>query len=222
MALAESYEGEVKEGDILFVPCLGPHVFESKGASLGIRFMHQDKHSITCGHNLIKAKSPAVNEGNVNHLSRMDSVLFENAAAAVGVVVDVDDDGGGGGDGGDRRSSHNEEEGEKEDVQVQDGDGSKMSGANKKKEKFDYHYMTMQDLSNELDEINSNKEMYLNRVDGVRVEKSTFTPQTQKPKPMPKKNMNIPPEQRHHVNKSPPPPPPLRTKRQHRPEIEEL
>jgi hypothetical protein len=184
--------------------------------------MHQDKHSITCGHNLIKAQSPAVNEGNVNHLSTMDSVLFENA--------DGDSVGGGGGGGGtgggDRRSKHNEEEGKDEEevqVQVQRGDGSEMSGADKKKkEKFDYHYMTMQDLSNELDEINANKEMYLNRVDGVRVEKSTFTPQTQKPKPMPKKNMNIPPEQRHHVNKSPPPPPPLRTKRQHRPEIEEL
>lgn len=37
MAFTDARYGTLTRGDLLFVPCSGVHVFESKGASLGVR-----------------------------------------------------------------------------------------------------------------------------------------------------------------------------------------
>jgi hypothetical protein len=68
MANTFAWEGSIKTGDLLYVPCMGIHVFESLGPSLGVRFAHQDKHSITCAMDLLAQNSTTIQRENLNYM----------------------------------------------------------------------------------------------------------------------------------------------------------
>ena len=47
------WEGQVNEGDLMFVPQVGIHVFESVGASFGLRFVNHDYMAASYGRELL-------------------------------------------------------------------------------------------------------------------------------------------------------------------------
>jgi len=72
MAETEAWEGTVKEGELLFVPALGIHVFESVGTSFGLRFTHQDHMSVREGRSLLQEGSSTVDLEFVESLEELE------------------------------------------------------------------------------------------------------------------------------------------------------
>ena len=50
-----AWYGELRAGELLFVPCAGAHVFESRGASLAVRYAHHDEASVACARDTARA-----------------------------------------------------------------------------------------------------------------------------------------------------------------------
>mmetsp|Transcript_8335 Transcript_8335/g.12642 ORF Transcript_8335/g.12642 Transcript_8335/m.12642 type:complete len:94 (+) Transcript_8335:1-282(+) len=71
MAETEAWEGIVREGELLFIPALGVHVFESVGASFGLKLMHHDRASAEIGRKLLELGSQAVDEILVEMLEEL-------------------------------------------------------------------------------------------------------------------------------------------------------
>merc|ERR1712087_224151 len=71
MADAEAWEGDVKQGDLLFVPMSSIHIFESVGPSMGIRFRQHDHDSVKHGRRLIAQGFDALGEKMLYELGQM-------------------------------------------------------------------------------------------------------------------------------------------------------
>lgn len=71
MARAKAFEATLQTGDLMYIPCKGIHVFESLGASLGIRFAHHDRLSFVCGQDLKDEGSTSQNPVYAEHLGTL-------------------------------------------------------------------------------------------------------------------------------------------------------
>jgi hypothetical protein len=85
MAKAEAYEGIINEGDLLYIPCMGIHVFESVGPSLGLRYASMDALGAKCGRDLEATGSKSQMRHFVNYASTMKefSTSEENTATTL-------------------------------------------------------------------------------------------------------------------------------------------
>ena len=63
-----AWHGELRAGELLFVPCAGAHVLESVGASLAVRYAHHDAASVACARDaartLARRGAPALPKGS--------------------------------------------------------------------------------------------------------------------------------------------------------------
>jgi hypothetical protein len=78
MKNTEAFEGIVNKGEMIFVPIIGVHVFESEGASLGIRYMNHDQYSPGFGKQLLQMKSRTVTKDFVGYLEGLDPFHEDN------------------------------------------------------------------------------------------------------------------------------------------------
>eukprot|EP00933_Yihiella_yeosuensis_P045325 TRINITY_DN4069_c0_g1_i1.p1 TRINITY_DN4069_c0_g1~~TRINITY_DN4069_c0_g1_i1.p1 ORF type:complete len:447 (-),score=58.73 TRINITY_DN4069_c0_g1_i1:336-1676(-) len=82
MADTDGWEGQLETGDLLFVPAVGVHVFESVGTSLGLRFMNADESSLKFGKELLRAGSPAVDPDFLDTFKELSSKSGAKARSA--------------------------------------------------------------------------------------------------------------------------------------------
>lgn len=78
MKQTNAYEGIVNKGEMLFVPAIGIHVFESIGPSLGIRYMNLDQLSSKFGRQLLKLKSKVISTSFVEYLESLTNFIEED------------------------------------------------------------------------------------------------------------------------------------------------
>lgn len=89
MARARAFETTLNTGDLMYVPCKGIHVFESLGASLGIRFASHDQMSNQCAQELEDAGSTSQNKLYVDYLKELENVMTPDGESPLSTLAEL-------------------------------------------------------------------------------------------------------------------------------------
>lgn len=92
MARAKAFETTLNTGDLMYIPCKGIHVFESLGASLGIRFAHHDRMSSDCAQELEDAGSHSQNSIYVDYLKELENIMTPEGELPLDTLAELSHD----------------------------------------------------------------------------------------------------------------------------------